>query len=110
MLRPLDIHNMEFSRTFKVTTPMRLMSFSPGGQYEELYQENKELKERLEVEADLGKQAYRNRMSGPDFSDKADSAGTEEDGRNELLMLWRLPKVTQKSCQRSGTESRTSAI
>ncbi|MDI9442081.1 MAG: DivIVA domain-containing protein [Firmicutes bacterium] len=61
MLRPIDIHNMEFSRTFKGYNPDEVDEFLATivSKYEELYQENKELKERLaKAEADLGKQAY----------------------------------------------------
>lgn len=50
MLRPIDIHNMEFKRVFRGYSEKEVDEFLSKvvTEYETLYQENKELKERIE--------------------------------------------------------------
>lgn len=50
MLRPMDIHNMEFKRVFKGYDPEEVDDFLTQivSKYEEVYQENRRLKQELE--------------------------------------------------------------
>lgn len=51
MLKPMDIHNMEFKRTFKGYDPDEVDSFLANivSKYETVYQENRRLQQELET-------------------------------------------------------------
>ncbi len=50
MLKPIDIHNMDFTRSFKGYNPEEVDDFLATivTKYETIYQENKQLREKLE--------------------------------------------------------------
>lgn len=61
MLKPIDIHNIDFTRSFKGYNPEEVDDFlaSIVGKYETIYQENKQLREQLEkAQAQLKEHSY----------------------------------------------------
>lgn len=61
MLKPIDIHNMDFTRSFKGYNPEEVDEFLATivSKYETIYQENRDLREKLEqAKAALKEQSF----------------------------------------------------
>lgn len=61
MLKPIDIHNMDFTRSFKGYNPEEVDDFLATivTKYETIYQENKQLREKLEkMQAEVKEHSY----------------------------------------------------
>lgn len=61
MLKPIDIHNIDFTRSFKGYNPEEVDDFLATivSKYETIYQENRQLREKLEkTQVELKEQSY----------------------------------------------------